>query len=104
MSVKYKFRSRKELMRRSRIAASDAAKNFGRLVNRVCEERATYVVERNGRPVVEIGPADTHRATLRDFAMLFEHAPRLPKEYHRAVEGAVKRANVPRVPDNPWER
>ena len=76
MSVKYKFHSKKELMRRSRIAASDAAKNFGRLVNRVCEERATYVVERYGRPVVEIGPADTHRATLRDFAMLFEGAPR----------------------------
>ena len=104
MSVKYTFHGRKELARRSRIAASDAAKNFGRLVNRVCEERATYVVERHGRPIVQIGPAETHSATLRDFALLFERGPRLPAEYHRAVAGAVKRGNRPRVPDNPWER
>ena len=53
--VRYKIRSKKARVARlgtdKRIAATKAAKTFGRLVNRVREERATYIIERGGTPV-----------------------------------------------------
>ena len=55
----YKPRSKKALAKAAAevIAATDAAKNFGHLVDRVRETRATYVIERHGRPVAQIGYA-----------------------------------------------
>ena len=40
------------------VPATEAAKNFGRLVDRVREERAVVVVERGGIPVARIVPVD----------------------------------------------
>jgi antitoxin (DNA-binding transcriptional repressor) of toxin-antitoxin stability system len=104
MAGTYNIHSRKERERRSRIAATDAAKNFGRLVDRVREERATYIVERGGKPVAQIGPVEPRHSTLADLAALFQRPSRLPEEYFRAVEAAVRRFNRPHVPKNPWER
>jgi hypothetical protein len=42
--------ARRHRSRAGSVSATDAAKNFGRLVNRVREERATYIVERGGTP------------------------------------------------------
>ena len=39
------------------VTATEAAKNFGSIIDRVREDRAVYVVERGGTPVAEIGPA-----------------------------------------------
>jgi antitoxin (DNA-binding transcriptional repressor) of toxin-antitoxin stability system len=102
--IKYKFRSRKALEREARITATEAAKNFGRLVSRVSEERATYIVERGGKPVARIGPVEHKRSTMADFKAFVRNAPQVDEEYLRAVEDAVRRHNRPRVPDNPWER
>jgi antitoxin (DNA-binding transcriptional repressor) of toxin-antitoxin stability system len=102
--VEYKIKSRKTRERESRIAATEAAKSFGRLVDRVREERATYVVERGGRPVAQISPIERRHFTLADFAALLRRLPRVDDEYLTAVEDAAARHNKPRVPDNPWER
>jgi antitoxin (DNA-binding transcriptional repressor) of toxin-antitoxin stability system len=99
--VKYKARSRKTL---ARIAATEASKNFGRLVSRVNEERTTYVVERGGKPVAQIGPVDRTSFTIRDFKSLLEELPPVEEEYLRAVEEAVVKHNKPRVRRNPWAR
>ena len=64
--VRYRVRSRKTLEKLSRIAATEAAKNFGTLVNRVREERAVYVIERGGVPVAQIGPVEPKRGTIGD--------------------------------------
>jgi hypothetical protein len=87
-----------------RIAATQAAKTFGRLVDRVREERATYIVERGGVAVARIGPAEAPPCTLRDFKAFMHGRRRLDDEYVRGVETAIARHNRPRVRRNPWAR
>jgi len=103
--VKYRARSRRTLEREARkITATEAAKNFGRLVNRVNEERVVYTVERGGRPVAQIGPVERTTFTIRDFKKLLKESPAVDEEYLRSVEEVVARHNKPRVRRNPWER
>jgi len=93
--------SSKRPRRSGRIAATEAAKNFGRLVNRVSEERATYVVERSGVPVAHISPP---AAPLGDFrALLHERRSPNPK-YAAAVDAVISRHNTLRRRRNPWAR
>lgn len=102
--TEYKIRSRKALDREARISATEAAKSFGRLVDRVREGRATYIIERGGKAVAQIGPVERRAFTLRDFAALLGRLPRVDPEYLTAVEDGVARHNTPRVPDHPWAR
>lgn len=101
--MKYKIRDRKTLEREA-ITATDAAKNFGRLVDRVRETGATYTIERGGKAVAQIGPVESRRGTLRDFKELIRTAPHVDEEYLRHLEDIVRRHNRPRVPRNPWGR
>lgn len=104
--MKYKFRSKKapEAAAES-IAATDAAKNFGQLVDRVRESGATYVIKRHGRPVAQIGPVEAGKAkTLRNLIAAIEAAPRLDEEVLRYIEGGIAIYNKPEVPKNRWER
>jgi antitoxin (DNA-binding transcriptional repressor) of toxin-antitoxin stability system len=86
------------------VSATDAAKTFGRLVDRVREEQATYVVHRGGVPVARIGPAEARAATIRDLKALLSDRGRVADAYLRAVDAAVERHNPPRVRRNPWAR
>jgi prevent-host-death family protein len=100
----YKYRSKKALKVAS-IAATDAVKNFGELVDRVREERVTYVIERHGRPVAQIGPVETEKPkTLRHLIDALEAAPKLDEEVLRYIEEGIAIYNKPDVPKNPWER
>ena len=102
--AEYRRPDRRHRTKESRIAATEAAKNFGRLVSRVSEERATYIIERGGKPVAQIGPVERKTFTIADFADLLRRLPHVDEEYLRAVEKSVARHNKPRVPDNPWAR
>lgn len=84
------------------MSATDAAKTFGRLVDRVREERAVYIVERGGAPVAQIGPVTDTRCTLGDLAALFRSRERLDEEYLREVEAGLKTWNKPSVPRDQW--
>jgi antitoxin (DNA-binding transcriptional repressor) of toxin-antitoxin stability system len=87
------------------IAATDAAKNFGGLVDRVREEGATYVIERHGRAVAQIGPVQSAEPrTLRNFVEMMRAMPKLDEETLRYIEEGVAASNRPEVPQNPWER
>ena len=88
----------------SRVSATEAAKNFGRLVDRVRQEHATYIVERGGKPVAQIGPAAGQSFLMADFKTLMRRLPRSGSEYLDAVERAAARHNRPRVRRNPWGR
>ena len=85
------------------ISATAAAKNFGRLVDRVREEGAVYVIERAGRPVAEIGPAAARACTVRDFVAFLRSRRRVDEAYLREVEAGVARLNRPAVPEDRWE-
>ena len=87
------------------VAATDAAKNFGRLVDRVREEGVTYVIERHGRPVAQIGPVTTEEPkTLRGLVEYLKTAPKLDEEVLRYIEEGIAIYNRPEVPKNPWAR
>jgi len=87
------------------VPATEAAKNFGRLIDQVRETRATYVVERGGRPVASIAPVERDAFTMRDLkSVVAESGRRAPAEYLDAVERASARRNRPRVRRNPWGR
>lgn len=85
------------------ISATEAAKTFGRLVDRVREERAVYIVERGGVPVAQIAPVAGPRCTLGDLAALLRTVGRLDEKYLQAVEAGVRTANAPLVPRDPWK-
>jgi antitoxin (DNA-binding transcriptional repressor) of toxin-antitoxin stability system len=86
------------------VSATEAAKNFGRLVDRVREERVTYLVERGGTPVARIAPVARASCTMGAFKALAARLPRADDEYLTAVEGAIARHNRPRVRRSPWGR
>jgi prevent-host-death family protein len=105
--MRYKFRSKKALKAAAAesIAATDAAKNFGQLVDRVRESGATYVIERHGRPVAQIGPVETEKPkTLRTLVEALEAAPKLDEEVLKYIEEGIAIYNKPEVPKNRWER
>jgi hypothetical protein len=84
------------------VSASYAAKNFGALVDAVREERAAYVVERAGLPVVEVVPAPRTRTTLAELAAAFRGPDRLSEDYLREVERGIDLFNGPTIPKSPW--
>lgn len=87
-----------------KVTASEAAKNFGALADRVRSERAAYVVERGGVPVVRVEPVDVVRCTFRDLADWYADREPLDSRYLDEVERMIKAANTPAVPGDPWER
>ena len=90
--------------RTRKVTASDAAKNFGALADRVRSERATYIVERGGVPVVRVEPVDVVRCTFRDLADWYADREPLDSRYLAEVERMIKAANTPAVPGDPWDR
>lgn len=90
--------------RTRKVTASDAAKNFGALADRVRSERATYIVERAGVPVVRVEPVDVVRCTFRDLADWYADREPLDSRYLAEVERMIKAANTPAVPGDPWDR
>ena len=86
------------------IPATEAAKNFGQLVNRVRETSAVYTIERGGVPVAQIGPVVGFHSTVAVLVAVLKSDRRLDEEYLRAVEAGVTAANRPTVPRNPWAR
>ena len=86
------------------VSATEAAKNFGRLIDRVRETRTTYVVERGGKPVASIAPVEREAFTMRDLKALISERARASAEYLETVKRASIGRNRPRVRRNPWGR
>lgn len=84
------------------VSATAAAKNFGALVDRVREARATYLVERGGVPVAQIAPVSGPRATVSDLVDLLRSPDRLQEAYLGEVEGGVRFLNRASVPGSRW--
>ena len=86
------------------MSATDAAKTFGSLVDRVRETRVTYVIERSGRPVALISPVENQAFTMADFRRLMTSLPRGERAHADAVDRVSARRNRPHVRRNPWAR
>ncbi len=72
---------------RRTVAATEAAKGFGALVDRVRETRQVFQVESRGQVVAEIGPARM-AFTVADLRALLNRGPRAPGDLIDAVEAA----------------
>lgn len=87
---------------RKAVSATDAARNFGRLVDAVRESQAEYVVERGGVGVVRIVPFVERTFRGRDLVELLRRLGGPGDDLAREVAAGRERANVPQVPRNPW--
>jgi antitoxin (DNA-binding transcriptional repressor) of toxin-antitoxin stability system len=86
-----------------RVSATEAAKNFGGIVDRVRDDRAIYLVERAGTPVAEIRPTSGRPATVADLvALLRGRAAPLDRSFERAVREGVRHQNRRERPRDPW--
>jgi prevent-host-death family protein len=86
----------------SRISATEAARSFSDLLNRVRYRGEHFVVERGGEPICRIVPAGSTRFTLADLAHLLETAPKPDTGYGKVVKKAIRSQG--KLPKSPWQR
>jgi antitoxin (DNA-binding transcriptional repressor) of toxin-antitoxin stability system len=87
----------------SHLSATEAARTFSDILNRVRYRGETFVIERGGEPVCRMTPvAAPGRFTAKDLARLLETHPRPDALYLDAVEEAV--ASQSTLPGSAWER
>lgn len=76
------------------ISATEAARHFSDLVNRVGYRGERYVIERGGKPMCELVPAGVRGFTGADFLALLDTLPRPDGAFLDAVE-ALTRTQAP---------
>jgi hypothetical protein len=81
-------------LKRRTVPATEAAKTFGALVDRVRETNAVFQVESRGQVVAEIGPP-SRRFTVGDLRDLLATGPRAPKELLDAIDAARREPRAP---------
>jgi antitoxin (DNA-binding transcriptional repressor) of toxin-antitoxin stability system len=73
-------------------------------VDRVREARATYVIERAGKPVARISPVERATFTMGELRRLWEETAAAEPAYTERVAEALARHARPRRRRNPWAR
>jgi len=71
-------------------------------MNRALYRGESFVVERGGKPVCEILPAQPAKFTGRELAELLRSLPKPDEEYLTLVESLM--AKQPRVAESKWPR
>jgi sulfur carrier protein ThiS len=86
----------------ARISATQAARTFSNILNRIGYNGDVFVVERGGKPVCRMLPAQPTKLTLRELADLLQSLPAPDAGYAADVRRASRRQG--RVPRLPWGR
>ena len=87
---------------KTRISATQTARRFSELMNRVRYRGESFVVERGGKPVCEILPAQPARFTGRELAATLRSLPKPDEEYFTLVDKLT--AKQPKVAESRWPR
>lgn len=88
---------------RSSVSATEAARTFSDLLNRIRYRGEEFVVERNGEAVCRMVPAaPTMRLTLAELISLLQALPKPDAAFASAVRRAARAPR--RLPRSPWER
>jgi antitoxin (DNA-binding transcriptional repressor) of toxin-antitoxin stability system len=88
---------------RASVSATEAARNFSELLNRVRYRRQTFLIERGGRAVCEIRPVyEAAGFTGADLARLLGSLPEAPAAYLDAVAEGIE--NQPAAEETRWPR
>lgn len=85
-----------------RVSASEAARGFSELLNRILYRGEVFVVTRGGRPICELRPVASTLFTGADLVTLLRSLPEVDDEYLTAVEEAAR--EQPLLPESPWAR
>jgi len=84
-----------------RVTATEAARNFSELLNRVRFERETFVILRGGEAVGQLTPVEpTQAPTLRDLVKFLEQTERPDDQFGRDLE-AIQAEQLP-PGESPW--
>jgi prevent-host-death family protein len=84
----------------SHISATEAARRFSDILNRVVYRREEFVIERGGEPVCRIVPAGPPPSTLADLARLLSAVPKPDPAFWDEVEALTK--NQSDAPPSSW--
>ncbi len=84
----------------NRISATEAARNFSRVIDAAAHRGESFVVERNGEPVAEIRPA-RRPPTIADALALMRTAP-LDREFARDVAEVIAERQTMMPPVDRW--
>jgi len=87
---------------KSRISATQAARSFSELMNRVRYRRESFVVERGGKPICELLPATPPKFSGAELANLLRSLPEPDEKYLAVVEDLI--AEEPTVAESGWQR
>jgi prevent-host-death family protein len=85
-----------------RVTATEAARKFSEILNRVAYQGESFVVERSGRPVCEIRPAEEEGISTRELVEFLKSGPHPDKGYFDILEEITR--NQPTVAPSPWEQ
>lgn len=85
-----------------RISATRSARNFSELLNRVYYRGEEFVIERGGKPVARLAPAEGTGLKGAELARLWRAIPKPDRAFWDDVEEAARRQ--PRTPKSPWRR
>ena len=83
------------------VSATQAARTFSDLLNRVQYRGERFIIERGGAPVGELGPVTPHSFTGTDLVHLLEALPPPDGGFARDVMSRIRRQ--PRVGPSLWE-
>lgn len=85
-----------------RISATDAARGFSDLMNRVRYRGECFIIERGGAPIGELRPAAPARFTGSELVAVMRSLPEVDPGFGEAVEAAARsQAQVPEPPS--WD-
>lgn len=87
---------------KSHISATQAARSFSELMNRLRYRGESLIVERGGKPICEILPARPPRFSGAELANLLRSLPKPDEEYLAVVEDLI--AKQPTVAESGWRR
>ena len=87
----------------TRVSATEAARSFSDLLNRIRYRGEEFVVERAGEPICRMTPAAPTKAlSLRELAALLREVPKADAGFASDVRRAARGQG--RLPRSPWER
>jgi prevent-host-death family protein len=87
---------------KTRVTATEAARKFSEILNRVAYKGESFVVERSGRPVCEIRPAEEEGISTGELVEILRSGPHPDKGYFDLLEEITR--NQPAVAPLSWER
>ncbi len=84
-----------------RVTATEAARNFSELLNRVRFARETFVILRGGEAIGQLAPVESAKTpTLRDLVRFLKETEPPDDQFGKDLEAI--QAEQPPVGDSPW--